>query len=398
MRTFFSIVFLLGVAGTLFWYSDWNQFRSVVPLIIAPTELSGDNLPFTVPSGFAVSLFSNEVPGVRVLARDPRGTFVASLTGKGTVVALPNSDNDHIADAVIPILENLNKPHGLAFNCPSEPPSPCVLYVAEEDAVTEYRYNPETYSVSMPRTLASLPSDGGHYTRTLLLHPDGKRLLVSVGSSCNACVEKDARRAKVLAIDLEAGAFGAPTDFVSGLRNTVFMTTHPVDGLIWGTDMGRDLLGDDLPPEEVNILQEGNDYGWPYCYGNNISDTSFGADSDACTDSTPPQILMQAHSAPLGLAFIPEEGWPEDYWFDLLIAYHGSWNRSEPTGYKIVRIELETDGTPTGRTHDFMTGFRTDDGAVPARPVDIMIEPGGTVWVTDDRAGAIYRVFRTSLE
>jgi glucose/arabinose dehydrogenase len=182
----------------------------------------------------------------------------------------------------------------------------------------------------------------------------------------------------------------------------VFMTTHPVTGDIWGTDMGRDNLGDDVPPDEVNILREGGNYGWPSCYGKNIHDTNFDKNTyfrAPCQEpfEVPSHMDLQAHSAPLGLAFVPEEGWPEEYWHDLLVAYHGSWNRSVPTGYKIVRFNLTPQGEQIGAPQDFMANFRTSDGTIYGRPVDILVEPGGSLYVTDDKAGAIYYVFRTEL-
>jgi glucose/arabinose dehydrogenase len=271
--------------------------------------------------------------------------------------------------------------------------------VAESHRVIAYKYDADTYTASSGETLLSLPDDGGHNTRTLLLHPDGTRLLVSVGSSCNVCEENDPRRASILAVDLTTKEV---TTFAKGLRNTVFMTIHPVTGETWGTDMGRDNLGDDIPPDEVNILRADGNYGWPTCYGKNIHDAEFDTKTyirAPCSEpfETPSHIDIPAHSAPLGLAFIPEEGWPEKYWYDLLIAYHGSWNRSVPTGYKIIRIPLDAHGAPEGEPVDFMTGFMTGDGTVLGRPVDIQAEPGGILYITDDRAGVVYRITRTSL-
>ena len=174
------------------------------------------------------------------------------------------------------------------------------------------------------------------------------------------------------------------------------MAIHPVTGEIWGTDMGRDLLGDDVPPDEVNIIREGGNYGWPICYGKNIHDADFDKNTyirNPCMEpfEQPSQIDIPAHSAPLGIAFIPEEGWPEEYWHDILVAYHGSWNRSVPTGYKIVRIDEH------GIATDFMTGFM-DGGEVLGRPVGLLVEPGGALYISDDRAGVIYKVARTSME
>lgn len=371
----------------------------------APPDESDEALPFTLPQEFAAYMFAENVPDARVMVRDPKGVLLVSETNQGKVVALPNLDADGKADRVVTILEGLRKPHGLLVLCgetgfESIDQDNCSLIVAESHRVAAYRYDADTYSAVFEKVLVQLPDDGGHFTRTLILHPDNKRILVSVGSSCNVCTEKDERRAAILAVDPDKSGFEI---FATGLRNTVFMTTHYVTGDIWGTDMGRDNLGDDLPPDEVNIIREGSNYGWPTCYGKNIHDTNFDKNTyirNPCIEplETPSYIDIPAHSAPLGIAFIPEEGWPEEWWYDALVAYHGSWNRSTPTGYKIVRFPLDTEGNPEGEPIDFMTGFRDENGQVLGRPVDILIEPGGIMYVSDDKAGRIYRVSRTSVD
>ncbi len=345
-------------------------------------------LSFSLPTGFEATLYSGDVPGVRVITRDSKTTIVASLTSEGKVVALPNSDFDQIADRVVTVLEGLNHPHGVAFIGDT-------LYVAEEGAVKSYTYNPDTFTATYIETLTTLPTGDGHSTRSLMVWPDNSKLLVSAGSSCNVCHEEDPRRAAILSINL---ATKEVTPFAKGLRNTVFMALHPVTGDIWGTEMGRDWLGDDLPPEEINILKQDGNYGWPICYGKNIHDTEFDKNTyirNPCMTpfETPSHIDMPAHSAPLGIAFVPEEGWPEEWWYDALVAYHGSWNRSTPTGYKIVRIPLNAQGIPSSAPQDFMTGFTTENDVI-GRPVSLMIEPGGILWVSDDKAGAIYRITR----
>ena len=368
----------------------------------------GDIAPLKAPEGFTATIFSRDVPGARVMTRDPKGTLIVSLTAKGKVVALPDFDSDGRADRVVTVLAELNKPHGILFDCPdtgfeSADQDACKLYVAETNAVRTFAYDADTFSASDPKTIAELPSGNGHYTRTLLMHPDGKRLLVSIGSSCNVCDEGDARRASVQEIDLSTNKVAM---FASGLRNTVFMATDPVTGEIWGTDNGRDLIGDDIPPDEVNILEKGKNYGWPICYGDNIHDTDFDRKQyirDPCADMTPAHIELQAHSAALGIAFIPEEGWPEEMGNDLLIAYHGSWNRSEPTGYKVVRFNLDQRSREAiGGPIDFLTGFLPEGGRgagdAVGRPAGILAEPGGIVYISDDRAGSIYRITRNSLE
>jgi len=211
---------------------------------------------------------------------------------------------------------------------------------------------------------------------------------VSIGSTCNVCLEKDERNASIYSMNKDG------TDFkrvAKGLRNAVFMALNPVDGNIFATEMGRDNLGDDLPPDEINLIIEGGDYGWPGCYGQRIFDDKFNGDG-SCHDTIPSEIDLQAHSAPLGLAFIPaNSSWPADFWYNLLVAYHGSWNRSEPTGYKIIRIKMNEKGDYLG-TEDFITGWLTKSGDKTGRPVDIKVFPSGVAYISDDNKGVIYRL------
>ncbi|HEY9072488.1 MAG TPA: PQQ-dependent sugar dehydrogenase, partial [Desulfobaccales bacterium] len=206
---------------------------------------------------------------------------------------------------------------------------------------------------------------------------------------CNVCVEQDWRYAKILMANADGSDLKT---FASGLRNSVFMAAHPLTGLIWATEMGRDWLGDNLPPDEINLILEGKDYGWPYCYGKRVHDDQFdpqGLKRDFCQTTMPSYIDIPAHSAPLGLAFFPAS-WPKPYRYDLLVAYHGSWNRTIPTGYKVVRYQLDEAGNFVG-VDDFITGWLTPDGAL-GRPVDILITDDGEIYISDDKAGVIYRV------
>lgn len=358
-----------------------------------PSLPLGALAPLTAPEGFTASIYSREVPGARVLARDPKGALLVSQTKEGKVVALVDRDQNGEADAPIQVLQGLNQPHGILVRCDAKG---CLLYVAETGALKSYHYNTDTFSVEYVETLATFPTGDGHFTRTLLEHPDGESLLVSIGSSCNVCDEASSLRASVQRLSLVDNSL---TEFARGLRNTVFMAVHPVTGEVWGTDNGRDVIGDDIPPDELNVIRLGGNYGWPLCYGQNIHDTDFDKKQyvrDPCADTLPPRVDLPAHSAALGLAFVPEEGWPEDMWHDALVAYHGSWNRSTPTGYKVVRITLDAQGNPQGQT-DFLTGFLEpgqDENAAIGRPVGLLAEPGGVLYVTDDRAGAVYRVTR----
>jgi glucose/arabinose dehydrogenase len=234
---------------------------------------------------------------------------LASIPAQGRIVALPDANGDGKADKIVTVVDGLNRPHGFAFH----PKDPQKLYIAEVDQVAIYDYDPQKMKATKKRQIADLPSSGRHWTRTLLFTPDAQRLLISIGSSCDTCVEKDRRHASIQVVDADGGNLKT---FASGLRNAVFMTRHPVTGQVWVTEMGRDYLGDNLPPDEINIVEEGKDYGWPWCYGKQVHDSEFdpaGKKKDFCKETVPSFINLQAHSAPLGLAFVPAtEDWPNN--------------------------------------------------------------------------------------
>jgi glucose/arabinose dehydrogenase len=285
------------------------------------------------------------------------------------------------------IVDGLTLPHGLAFDCLGVS---CTLYIGETDQVVAYDYNLSNQGLSNRISLFNLPPRGNHFTRTLQVISFGgqTKLFTAVGSSCNVCVEQDSRRAKILFSNLDGSDL---RDFATGLRNTVFFTPHPSTGELWGTDMGRDLIGDNLPPEEINIIKQDGNYGWPYCYGKNIHDDDFDPRGNIdCLGLQPSHIDFQAHSAPLGLAFIPDN-WPPEYHDDLLVAYHGSWNRTVPTGYKIVRFLLDENGNHQ-ETEDFISGWLLDNGESVGRPVDLAFDEVGNLFVSDDGAGVVYKV------
>ncbi|HEX9722098.1 MAG TPA: PQQ-dependent sugar dehydrogenase [Candidatus Paceibacterota bacterium] len=397
-KTFFLIVGLVLV-GAVAWagFSYWEQIWGLGPAPTVPSgpadDIGGNNtdFPLRLPAGFSISVFAKDLPGARVMAFDGMGNMWVSQTSEGKISLLEVEDGK--VQNQTAVLQNLNRPHGLAFH----PQQDLLLYFVEQDGVSRV----PTYSEGAPEKLFDLPATGGHFTRTMLFAPDG-RLLTSVGSSCNVCHEEDWRRATVLVSDDRGNNLQV---FAKGLRNAVFMATHYVTGDIWVTEMGRDNLGDNTPPDEINIIGSPStssgqnsipNFGWPICYGKNIHDTQFDKNTyirNPCDEQfgeIPSHVDLQAHSAPLGLAFVPEEGWPEEYWYDLLVAFHGSWNRTEPTGYKIVRVKLDAQGNYES-TEDFISGW-LQGGQALGRPVDILIQPGGVMYVSDDKAGLIYKV------
>lgn len=413
-----SLIFLIWVG--VFW---WNNLRGVGPALRQPaddiaviieqrerdilnldrpelitaTETNTTGFPLTLADGFSISIFAKGLQNARVMTRDPEGNLLVSLTKSDKIVALPDRDGDGKADEIITVAENLNRPHGMVFQCTDR----CRLYIAESHQISAFDYDQANLKAFNQTPLVDLPDDGRHFTRTLLFRterPEENRLMVSIGSSCDTCIEKDQRRAAIWQLDLNDNSF---TPFAKGLRNSVFMALHPGTGHLWATDMGRDLLGDDLPPDEVNIVEENKNYGWPFCYGDNVHDQVFDTKDvqtirAPCSEpfEVPSHIDLPAHSSPLGLAFFPTEGWPEEFHGDLLIAYHGSWNRTVPTGYKLVRYHLDRLGNVVA-FEDFMTGLLRPNKTSLGRPVDIRIEPNGVIYVTDDKAGVVYRLLYT---
>jgi glucose/arabinose dehydrogenase len=354
---------------------------------IAWAEKTQFNLgQLSAPPGFHVSVFADNVDGPRILVFSPGGTLVVSESGEGKVVALPDFKHTGKAERTVTVLQGLNEPHGLAFYEGK-------LYVAGNDKVRRYEWDEANLKASNPKTLADLPTGGGHSTRTVLFH--GGKMYVSAGSSCNVCIEKDARRATVMEFNPDGSGQRV---FAKGLRNAVGLAANPKTDTVWVTVNGRDWLGEDLPPETVYDLgKDGGDGGWPYCYGDRVPDPNFTKPGDGrCNSVLEPKVQAQAHSAPLGLAFYEGAEFPAEYRNNLFIAFHGSWNRRVPTGYKVVRVKLDDKGQPIGGAQDFITGWlapgETKKGRWMGRPVGIVFGSDGAMYLSDDSAGVIYRV------
>ncbi|MCC7372446.1 MAG: PQQ-dependent sugar dehydrogenase [Chloroflexi bacterium] len=331
----------------------------------------------TVPSGFCLHDFATGLTAVRFMTYSPDGELYASLPSQGRIVRLPDANKDGVADGVYTFASGLNKPHGLVFHNG-------YLYVAETNSVTRVRDTNGDKVSDQTQRLAALPGDSVHWSRTIIVGSDGK-LYVSIGSSCDACVETDARRATVMQFNAD-GTGGRV--YSEGLRNAVGLARHPSTGQIWASGNERDGMGDNFPAEILSRLIDGADYGWPRCANGTTPDTRF---TGGCGGVTPPVMTFQAHSAPLGIAFYTGTRFPSTYQGNLFMAFHGSWNRTDPTGYKIVRVPF-SNGQPTGQVFDFATGWLRGDDTVLGRPVDVVTAPDGGLMVSDDRANRIYRI------
>ena len=338
-------------------------------------ELAGREIQ--LPEGLTISVFAEDLGEPRFMAFDDEGVLYVADRSGGRIVRLPDENGDGVADSAFAVLHNLNNPHSLAFQ-------DGYLYVAETNQVVRTRDADSDGTLDAPEPIIENLPTGGHWSRTIAFGPDGM-LYLSVGSSCNVCEEEEELRATISRYNPD----GTGGEIIAtGLRNAVGLAFSP-SGDLYSTNNGRDMLGDDLPPENIYRIEAGVDYGWPRCHSGDIVDPEFGSEG-ACDGVGQPVVKLQAHSAPLGLTFAsgdllaPYEG-------DMLVAFHGSWNRTEPTGYKVVRVLFE-DGQPTGESVDFITGWLTDDGEFWGRPVDVLVAPDGSLLISDDASGRIYRV------
>jgi glucose/arabinose dehydrogenase len=411
------LLFTLGVLLVAFlflvWYASRRDIGSSTRLSDAPAPTTipltpGSELfrlpglaepahPIFLPPGFAIGVYASGLQGPRMMTLGPDGQLYVAERGAGRIMRLPDRDGDLVLDGLEVAAEGLEAPSSLAFYRDGS------LYIGETTQVLRLSDpDGDGFFQQQEVIVPDLPS-GGHNTRTVLFSPDWQYLFVSVGSSCNVCIEEDDRRATILRFNPD-GSGGEV--YAWGLRNAVGLAFRPGTDELWATNNGRDLLGDDLPPETVYRIDSYEDHGWPYCHSGRIIDPDYGR-PDSCDDVVDPAVEMQAHSAPLGLTFYTGElspsvtyediiryqglPFPSEYQGDLFVAFHGSWNRSEPTGYKIVRIPFDDHGTP-GPVQDFATGWLLENDERWGRPVDVLTSPFGGLFVSDDSGGMIYLI------
>ena len=339
-----------------------------------------------VPDGFAVELWIAAVPNARFLRFTPAGDLLVSTPRSGRVLLIErDADADGRPDGLRTLLEGLDRPHGLDLH-------EGWLYVAETGAIARVRFDAASGRATgqLERIVSDLPAGGNHWTRTIRFGPDGW-LYVSVGSSCNVCLETDPRRAAILRFRPD----GSSAEIhATGLRNSVGFDWRPETGELFATDNGRDLLGDDFPPCELNHIVAGGFYGWPFANGDRVPDPDLGAGQEARIErSLPPVHGFRAHNAPLGITFLRGAHWPAPYHGAALVALHGSWNRTRKDGYRVVSLHWKPDGSIEERP--FLTGFLRGEKVI-GRPVDVAQGPDDAIYVSDDYAGAIYRVTPTA--
>lgn len=335
-----------------------------------------------LPAGFSIDVFASGVDLARSLAQSPSGTVFVGTGGlrqSEHVYALVDEDGDGKADRRFEVGSDLNRPNGVAFHDGD-------LYVAEIHRVLRYDDIEQRLEAPPAPVVVTdaLPDKRHHGWKFIRFGPDG-RLYVPVGAPCNICDEGDPF-ATILRLD----ASGGHEVVARGVRNTVGFDWHPVTGELWFTDNGRDMLGDEVPPDELNVLTEvGQHFGYPYCHGQDIADPEFG-DKRPCAELVPPALDLGPHVGAIGMRFYRGDAFPARYRGQIFIAEHGSWNRSEKIGYRVMAVRLGADGRPAAY-EEFATGWLQDENAW-GRPVDVMERADGSLLVSDDMQGAIYRI------
>lgn len=345
-----------------------------------------------VPEGFELTMWAEGVKGARVLRFTPSGDLLVSSPVRNSIVLLErDADADGRADGQRVLVADLQNPHGIDLD-------DGWLYIGETGALTRIAFDPgrgpdepgpsgARVSGELERLVGDIPPGGNHWTRTVRFGPDGL-VYMHVGSSCNVCIEDDPDRRAVM-LRFNPDGSGEET-FATGLRNSVGFDWQPGSGDLYATDNGRDLLGDDFPPCELNRLVEGGFYGWPIANGDRVPDPDYGEGQEArIAASIPPAHAFGAHTAPLGMTFVRGESVPDAYRNAALVALHGSWNRTKKAGYKVVSLHWDDSGAITER--NFMTGFEVDEDVI-GRPADVTEGPDGAFYIADDYAGVIWRV------
>jgi glucose/arabinose dehydrogenase len=346
-------------------------------------EIKTNGLPLQtikLPPGFEIGIFAENIPNARSMTLSPTGVLFVGTRTEGNVYAVLDKDKDYRVDEVITIAKDMHMPNGVAVRDGA-------LYVAEVSRVLRYDDIEDNLN-NPPKPVVvndSFPTDEHHGWKFIAFGPDGW-LYVPVGAPCNICNPDNEIYASITRMKPDGSAVEI---FARGVRNTVGFDWHPETRELWFTDNGRDWLGDDRPPDELNRApQKGLHFGYPFCHAGEISDPEFGR-LRGCEEFAPPAMKLGPHVASLGMRFYTGDMFPKEYRNQIFIAEHGSWNRTTPIGYRVTLVRLE--GSRAVSYETFAEGW-LQGGRAWGRPVDVLIMPDGSMLVSDDRAGAIYRI------
>ncbi len=362
-------------------------FAGCIPVLAFPlaftTVTVAAELPLNeikLPSGFEITIYAGNIPNARSMALSPKGTLFVGTMTEGKVYAVPAQSADGKGRRAATIASGLNMPDGVAFRDGS-------LYVSEVSRVIRFD-NIESRLNDPPQPVTvydRFPKNRGHGWKFIAFGPDGM-LYVPVGAPCNICKPDENRYAMITRMKPDGSGMEV---FARGVRNSVGFDWHPLTKELWFTDNGRDEMGDDLPPDELNRApKKGLHFGFPYCHGGDIPDPEYGKERP-CSEFTPPVAKLGPHVAALGMRFYRGSMFPGEYRNQIFIAEHGSWNRSTPIGYRITIVRLK--GNEAVSYKPFAEGWLQGSRAW-GRPVDVLVMPDGALLVSDDKAGAIYRI------
>ena len=344
----------------------------------ACSEASSD---IVLPDGFKLTVFADNVPGARQLALGENGTIFVGSKKPGRFFVLIDTNNDYLSDKRLVINNDLALPTGVAYLNGD-------LFVSGPDKILRYKNIEAELPKPSPPTLLleNLPEDSHHGMRVLEIGPDNM-LYTAIGMPCNICSLQNPIMGAILRISPKDGSYSI---FAKGVRNSVGLAWQKESKNLWFTDNGRDWLGDNLPPDEINrAAKSGMHFGFPFVYGNNSPETDYYSKRNTTLTYTPPVVSLQAHTAPLGLNFYSGNQFPLEYQGSLFVAQHGSWNRSSKVGYRIINIRFEN-SQPASKVI-FAEGWLK--GPFPSgRPVDILTLKDGSILISDDKAGKIYRI------
>lgn len=347
------------------------------------------NARFQVPQGFAINLFAPAIPNARWLAIAPNGDVFLAQTDLNQISILRDTNSDGVADQtfVWDVGGMLDKPHGLVFNGN-------YLYVGATEAIVRYDYTAgQTKAGGSPTKLVGLPGGGQHVTRNILIKDN--KLYAAIGSSVNVGIEGDPRRTTIQQFNLDGSGRVA---YATGLRNPVGLDVNPITNELWTTVIERDGLGDELVPDYLTAVKPGGFYGYPYAYLSPTNlDPRIKTTSPLTAATITPSVLFKGHETAISVLFYRGTTFPEAYRHDAYVALHGSWNRSKGAGYKVVRVRLDAQGVPMGGYENFITGWHLnpDQGGTPqvfGRPISLVQMPDGSMLISDDARGAIWRI------